>query len=551
MKHRLRKLVSLMLALILSLALLVPAAYAEGDVIGPYERYPETIHVTSAVRYVDRLYDDGFTKEQGLSATGNLFSDYLLERSNIEVEYLWYTDNKNYDTKMSLAITSGDLPDVFVVRSEQMLKMLVESDMLEPLDQAYETKADQYIKDFYNSANNPFDVATFDGKLMALPDLKQGYEFSYTWVRKDWLDQLGLELPKTLDDCVTIAQAFVDNNMSGEGGMIGFPLSTGIAGNYAYDLGFDPVVNTFDAYPRSWMYMEDGSIAYGTIQPEMKEALAFMADLYQRGLIDREFATRDDETIKKLIATNKIGILFAPWHMPGVFMKNIKEINPDAEWVPVLAPLSDDGKMHPMNPAPHSAFLCVRKGYEHPEVAIELMNYCWQRGNDPKIKEIEKFYNESPELDGKRVLEPWKSTGLVMVQWFDAPVRDGIALQNAIDNNYDSTGLSAELTGYLQQSKDYLVDGNPDGWSVYASRVTGSAIMDDPEHLEFVDMCYPAFTDTMSLKWASMVSAEDEMMLKIIMGEEPIESFDTFVENWKRMGGDEITSEVNAMYANK
>ncbi len=370
-------------------------------------------------------------------------------------------------------------------------------------------------------------------------------------MRKDWLDKLGLDLPKTVDDCVAIAQAFVDNNMSGDGAMIGFPLSTDIAGKYAYDLSFDPIVNTFGAYPRSWMYQEDGSIVYGTIQPEMREALAFMADLYQRGLIDPEFATRDDEAIKKLIATNKIGILFAPWHMPGVFMKNLKEINPDADWVPVLAPLNEDGKMHPMNPAPHSAFLCVRKGYEHPEVALEMMNYCWQRGNDPKIKEIEQFYNESPELNGKRVLEPWKAAGLVMVQWFDAPVREGIAIKNAIENGYDSTDLSAELTGYMNQSKAWLEDGDSTGWYYYASRVVGSAIMDDPEHLEFVDMCYPAFTDVMSMKWASMVSAEDEMMLKIIMGVEPIESFDTFVENWKRMGGDEITAEVNAMYAKK
>ena len=35
-------------------------------------------------------------------------------------------------------------------------------------------------------------------------------------------------------------------------------------------------------------------------------------------------------------------------------------------------------------------------------------------------------------------------------------------------------------------------------------------------------------------------------LLKIIVGEEPVDAFDNYVEQWKALGGDMITMEVNA-----
>ncbi|KHF31042.1 hypothetical protein CM49_06447 [Paenibacillus sp. P1XP2] len=41
----------------------------------------------------------------------------------------------------------------------------------------------------------------------------------------------------------------------------------------------------------------------------------------------------------------------------------------------------------------------------------------------------------------------------------------------------------------------------------------------------------------------------DEIFLKIIMNQVPIDEFDKFVEEWKKLGGDDITKEVNEWYA--
>ena len=55
-------------------------------------------------------------------------------------------------------------------------------------------------------------------------------------------------------------------------------------------------------------------------------------------------------------------------------------------------------------------------------------------------------------------------------------------------------------------------------------------------------------TETMKKNWEQLQTMEKQTYTNIIYGNEPIEAFDTFVEEWKAQGGDQITEEVNAWY---
>ena len=56
---------------------------------------------------------------------------------------------------------------------------------------------------------------------------------------------------------------------------------------------------------------------------------------------------------------------------------------------------------------------------------------------------------------------------------------------------------------------------------------------------------YNGQTKTMEAKWANLKKMEEETFSKIIMGKADISEFDTFVENWKNQGGDQILKEIN------
>ena len=46
------------------------------------------------------------------------------------------------------------------------------------------------------------------------------------------------------------------------------------------------------------------------------------------------------------------------------------------------------------------------------------------------------------------------------------------------------------------------------------------------------------------MRWASLEKMELETVLKIIVGDNDLSSFDSFVSNWERAGGSMITEEV-------
>ena len=56
---------------------------------------------------------------------------------------------------------------------------------------------------------------------------------------------------------------------------------------------------------------------------------------------------------------------------------------------------------------------------------------------------------------------------------------------------------------------------------------------------------YSGQTETMQAKWANLKKMEEETFAKIILGKADISEFDTFVENWKNQGGDQILKEIN------
>jgi putative aldouronate transport system substrate-binding protein len=115
------------------------------------------------------------------------------------------------------------------------------------------------------------------------------------------------------------------------------------------------------------------------------------------------------------------------------------------------------------------------------------------------------------------------------------------------DKSGDETKIQQDrivsLRAYQEfKQKKNNIDVNTYG--EYLSRIEGQREANNP-NLEVIPAGFYGTTETMKLKWANLQKAEQETILKIIMGEAPIDEFDKFVDTWHRTGGDEITKEVN------
>ncbi len=258
----------------------------------------------------------------GDSPDSNVYTKLVLEKLNIRIQTQWVAaEGRDYDQRVNLAIASGDLPDALVVSTWQFLQM-VKAGELADLTDAYNKYASPAMKAIMDkTGGKALAGVTFGGKILGLPSLAvpdDGYHI--TWIRKDWLDILGLPAPKTLDDLEAAAKAFVEKDPggNGRGNTIGIAGQQNGARLYANFLdstnngfGLDPVFAAFQAYPGYWLRGPGGEAVYGSLLPETRKALGRLAELYRKGLLDQQMGIRKDATVP--VVTGKAGIFFGNW----------------------------------------------------------------------------------------------------------------------------------------------------------------------------------------------------------------------------------------------
>ncbi|CAM3403606.1 MULTISPECIES: extracellular solute-binding protein [Paenibacillus] len=500
----------------------------------PYGKYETPVEFTIGrnTNHVNNL-------PEGDTIENNLATRYVESRVNVKAKVAWETDDMKQ--KLSLSMTTGDLPDVMLVDRE-IFNQLVDNDLIADLTEVYEKTASEGIKEIYGSYGDfLLEQVKVDGKIMGLPMTNIGNQHQLLWVRKDWVDKVGAELPTTLDEVWDLARTFVEQDVSGTGKTGGFVMDQNA-------MNFSPVFAVYNAFPAQWIKNKDGQIVYGSVQPEMKAALADLSERYKEGLIDKQFAVRSNEEKEALVINGQVGMLFNPWWIGYTNYKESIKQNPEAEWVAVSAPVDDAGKFKTIRQDPiGGGIVVVKKDYPHPEAIMKSINlttdFLYSLTED--AVQYKKEHPDELLTDNSR----WNNdpTQIPMqVDYDDVLKRYYEDIMQAAESGDESSiqeDRIVSLRAYLEfKEKGNDVDVNTYG--EYLSRIEGQREANNP-NLEVIPGAFYGTTETMKLKWANLKKMEEETILKIIMGEAGLEAFDTFVETWHRTGGDEIMAEIN------
>ena len=230
----------------------------------PYGRYPETVHYT-----LGKMTDVEMSGlPEGDSYDDNAYTRYLKNLLNVESEITFRVDGSKYGEQERVLVMSGNIPDVMVVSSAELLGDMMEYGMLEDLTPYYETCLSPRIREIYDSyGSDRFDSVASGGKIYALPELDVYSGAQFIWLRKDWMDALGLEEPQTLQDVEDIIRAFLqqDPGGNGEGRTVGLLCDSELMADTSRNYSLAPVFRAFGAYPGTWIPKEDGSVVYGTV----------------------------------------------------------------------------------------------------------------------------------------------------------------------------------------------------------------------------------------------------------------------------------------------
>ena len=512
----------------------------------PFGAYPETIEYTlgkmTSVNNSNMPENDTYTD--------NAYTRYIKSVINVQNVDAFEANDSQYDTNVSMAISMGSLPDIMVVSSQDEVEQLVGAGLIEDLTESYNNCISDRIRKMYESYGDSLkDMVTYDGKIMALPETNITDGPNLVWLRKDWMDKLGLSEPHTIDDVVNIVKHFISedpgNNgedASGKPNTVGLAVDTDVTGECGYSSEFllDIIFACFGAYPKQWIMNDDGEIVYGSVTDEAKEALSYINSLYNQGVIDNDFLLRTSTNICELIENGLCGSFFGPWWAPNNPLANAVSRNPDANWQPYLIATDSDGttSYHSQNPC--YKYVVVRKGYEHPEIAAKMISVMFDkvRFDCTDSEEFKNYYqlNVEPTARPLSINVDYNNALSICYRNIDATISGR--------KNPDSLELLER--SFYDACSEYIKNANKTStqWAAYMSRIKACSLIAQ-DNIKVVDSLYFKTTDTMKSHWWRLKAKEKEAYLKIISGEEDISYFDTFVKEWNEQGGQIITSEVS------
>ena len=500
----------------------------------PYAAYPELVTYTlgqmSGVN--NSNLPDGDTYED------NVYTRYLRKMLNIQNDNAYMEREDRYDEFINILVKDQTLPDVLVVSDRETLKELVENDLVEDLSDVYESCTTTRIKEMFESyGSDLMDEGKFNGKLMAIPETVIDHGPRLLWLRKDWMDELGLDEPKTLDDAFEIIEAFVENGMGAEEGEdpVGLVCDTDLVGSTSSSYSVEPVFDRFHASPQRWVN-QNGEIVYGSVTQQTQNALSYLHELYERGVIDQNFALRAQNNLRDLVVSGKCGAFFGLWWTPNNPLMDVYEKDKNADWEPYYLQQPEHDNAYAS--FRDNKYVVVRKGYEHPEIVMKIISvlFDYSRFEDEEnADEINSYFALN--------VDPTARPLVINVDYNEAIYNVTKDIRRVMSGKQKASNLSALEKSYYDACMKYLSGKNVtvEDWAAYKSRISAVGVLVDG-HYSSVRRTYLVDSDGEIPNM--LASLEKNAFIQMIMGEQPMDYFDTFVEEWYDQGGRELTEKI-------
>lgn len=201
--------------------------------------------------------------------------------------------------KRNLILTSGDYPEAFHSArfNTQDLMMYGEQGIFIPLNDLIDAYAPNIKQIFADDPDLLRGLTMPDGNIYSLPrifdpaftSVLAGWKF---WINQDFLDQLGMEEPATLDDLYAYLKAVKTTDLNGNGRLDEIPLGTnGDAYLFHILRGSFGLGNRGFAHEHVDMNPETGALRFIPTSPEYKALLEYVHKLYSEELITQDIYT--------------------------------------------------------------------------------------------------------------------------------------------------------------------------------------------------------------------------------------------------------------------
>lgn len=281
---------------------------------------------------------------------------------------------EGYLEKINIQVASRDMPDTFTCPWQNDWRQFADEGAIVPLD--------QYLSGLTNLSKLPkadWDKVTYKGKVYAVP--VGGFRnFAGLFVRKDWLDKLGLPIPKTMDEMYTVLKAFTENDPDGNGRPDTYGLTaqtSGVDGS-CFQWVFGAHGSMHSSMRSIYAVARDGAgVVDMNLNPANAQALKWLNRLHAEGILDPEWVVNTPDQIYMKLAQGKVGCIWYTWNLPYVLDTRfkLKEVDPEAQWIEIKPPVGPGGASSLGKEQGLVSVIMVSSSCKNPRLALEFLDY--------------------------------------------------------------------------------------------------------------------------------------------------------------------------------
>lgn len=415
-----------------------------------------------------------------------------------------------YYDKLNVLAASDSMPDAMNV-DMVTLTSFADQGLIIPLEDRLEQLP--AIKDLMRPAE--IDAVTYNGHLYAFPvgyleGAINGPNTNGLIIRQDWLDQVGMSVPTTIDEMYQVMKAFKEQDPDGNGQNDTF----GYLGTE--NTVFDVIFGAYGIQPQFWMETPDG-LRMGSTLEGTKDALATLQQWYAEGLIDPDIFTTDTSLKDQKFANSKGGIYEGSGFTGSPVQPEtaaLLAVTPTAKVAPIASIKGPNGDFGAQESAPgYGNIRAISSTCEDVDVLMQLLNW--------SVDDSENggFYLCSIGIEGEDFTFSEDGERINQINSFDEIYAKGLSNPVRFLQVVDRRWLEDEAVACFEAFQDNYRENKYWGTT--------------PSMLDYPDTCKNLFK---------------EYLAKIVMGSLPVDAWEDYVAEFYSMGGDKIEQEVNEAY---
>ncbi|WP_407933991.1 extracellular solute-binding protein [Aquibacillus rhizosphaerae] len=432
----------------------------------------------------------------------------LEEYTNTDLD-ITFVPNSNYEERFNITLASGELPHILLAadKSPSFIGAVEDGAFWDLTDYVGEYENLSQMNDIV--VNN----SSIDGKIYGIYRARPLGRMAVT-IRQDWLNNLNLETPETIDDFYNVLKAFSEDDPDGNGQ----DDTTGMIVS-EYDGPWD-IMQTWFGVPNKWGEDEEGNLQPHFMTDEYREALDFFKKLYDEELVNEDFAVMDSGKWHDAFIDGKAGVIVDVADAAARNRNKMVESDPSMEdAVDVFGAVEGPNGLFNLPTTGYSGLFAISK------TAVKT---------EEELKKVLEFLDKLNTEEGQTLA----TNG---VEGLHYEIEDGeYVMTTDQEKLYEFQDLN-QLLMFIPEDR-FLVEKQTE------LDMKEKEVIAANEDIAVANPAEPLISEVYSQRGQQLDNIIKDARIKYIVGQIDEQGLDEAETLWKTSGGDEYIEEINKLY---